>query len=120
MTDPLPPKNKGGAPIGNHNALKHGFYSRKFSTKEIHDLGRQPQLEDEVNLLRVYIRRVAEQADSFTSLEQGMEFLRALSLSTYTLSRLLKNSKTGLEAADLLSRSMDEAIENIRALKNWK
>jgi hypothetical protein len=49
-----------------------------------------------------------------------MEFLRALSLSTYTLSRLLKNSKTGLEAADLLSRSMDEAIENIRALKNWK
>jgi A/G-specific adenine glycosylase len=37
-----------------------------------------------------------------------------------TLSRLLKNSKTGLEAADLLSRSMDEAIEHIRALKGWK
>jgi hypothetical protein len=70
----------------NRNALKHGFYSRRFSTKEIHDLNlNSAELDDEVKLLRVYIRRVADQADSFTSLEQGMEFLRSLSLATYTI-----------------------------------
>jgi hypothetical protein len=106
----------------NRNRLKHGFYSRKFSTKEILDLNlNSAELDDEVKLLRVYIRRVADQANSFTSLEQGMEFLRSLSLATYTISRLLKNSKSsGLHAADLLSRTMDDAIEQIRAKKGWK
>jgi hypothetical protein len=122
MTDPTPEKNKGGAPLGNRNALKHGFYSRKFSTKELRDLTiNNGELDDEVKLLRVYIRRVADQANSFTSLEQGMEFLRALSLATYTISRLLKNSKSsGLDAADLLSHAMEAAVENIRTKKGWK
>jgi hypothetical protein len=122
MADPTPKKNKGGAPIGNRNALKHGFYSRKFSAKEIHDLNlNSAEVDDEVKLLRVYVRRLAEQADSFTSLEQGMEFLRALSMASYTISRLLKNSKSsGFDAADLLSHAMDAAVENIRTQKGWK
>jgi uncharacterized protein YjcR len=119
---PSPPKNKGGAPRGNRNALKHGFYARKFKQEEVKDLDRRsPELDDEIKLLRVYMRRVAEQADSFTSLDQGMEFLRALSLATYTISRLLKTrSALGPPAQDLLLRSMDEAIEAIRLDRGWK
>jgi hypothetical protein len=119
---PSPPLNKGGAPRGNRNALKHGFYARKFHPQEVKDLDRRcPELDDEIKLLRVYMRRVAEQAGSFTSLDQGMEFLRALSLATYTISRLLKARTTlAPPVQDLLLRSMDEAIEAIRAQRGWK
>jgi uncharacterized protein YjcR len=118
---PSPPKNKGGAPRGNRNALKHGFYARKFNKEEIKDLDRRcPELDDEIKLLRVYMRRVAEQADSFTSLDQGLEFLRALSLATYTISRLLKSrGALGPPAQDILMQSMDEAIAAIRAERGW-
>ena len=124
MTDPtlLPEKKKRGAPLGNRNRLTHGFYSRRFLKDEIKDLEQGEHTpDDEIKLIRVYMRRLAEKADTFTSLEQGMEFLRALSLASYTISRLIKmNEGSGLTAADLLSRDMDAAIEAIRTKRGYK
>jgi hypothetical protein len=106
----------------NRNRLKHGFYSRRFLKDEIKDLDQSEySLDDEIKLIRIFMRRLAEQADTFTSLEQGMEFLRALSLATYTISRLIRMRQAqGPGAADLLSRAMDNAIATIRAQKDWK
>lgn len=56
-----------GAQTGNNNALKHGFYSRKFKAGEIDDLDvleSNDKLQDEILLLKVVIRRVWEMAST--------------------------------------------------------
>jgi hypothetical protein len=63
MSSPPPKKTtrtrKVGAPYGNHNALKHGFYSRHFRSAELSDLEAVDAegLQDEIAAMRVYIRR---------------------------------------------------------------
>jgi len=52
-------RSRGGQP-GNANAVKHGFYSRKFRDLESQDLetALRDGLGDEIALMRVMIRRV--------------------------------------------------------------
>jgi hypothetical protein len=57
------------APKGNTNALKHGFYSRRFKQQEIYDLDMLsgtdlPNLTSELDLLRVALLRTFEQAQA--------------------------------------------------------
>jgi len=48
-----------GAQPGNNNALKHGFYARKFSKLELTDLDTiTAALTDEIAMLRVAARRL--------------------------------------------------------------
>ncbi len=55
---------KRGAPLGNTNALKHGFYSRQFREIESADLDAiNANLEGEIAALRVWIRRSLEVFD---------------------------------------------------------
>jgi hypothetical protein len=117
-----PKKNKGGAPRGNRNALKHGFYAQKFNPNEIKDLERlELQLDSEINLLRVFMRRLASMADEFSSLEQGMEFLRAISFATYNISRIYKiRAALAPPEEEPLFLAMDQAIDEIRAERGWK
>ena len=58
-------KRKSGGQPGNLNAFKHGFYSRRFRALELSDLSEvlTDNLDDEIALLRVIIRRVFEMAD---------------------------------------------------------
>jgi len=52
-------KSKRGAPKGNLNAIKHGYYSRAFSRLEKTDLNRiDENLTSEINALRVIGRRI--------------------------------------------------------------
>jgi hypothetical protein len=64
--DETPQPRKRGAPRGNTNALKHGYYSRRFQRIELKDMqdGLLDHLNDEIALLRVTMRRVFEQADA--------------------------------------------------------
>lgn len=57
-------RSRGGQP-GNVNAVKHGFYSRRFRDIEAADLegALQDGLGDEIALMRVMIRRVFEYAN---------------------------------------------------------
>lgn len=53
---------KPGAPIGNTNALKHGFYSRLYKGDEaarLSEIDDRYQLDAEIDLLRVMIDRLA-------------------------------------------------------------
>lgn len=56
------PKRKRGAPFGNHNALRHGFYSRSFTRTENSGLDSdiKGEFHDEINLARVNANRLAE------------------------------------------------------------
>jgi hypothetical protein len=56
------PKRKRGAQPGNHNALKHGYYSKEFNRKEKHDLDAAAEMEGidaEIALLRYEIKKSA-------------------------------------------------------------
>jgi hypothetical protein len=55
-------RKRGGQP-GNTNAIKHGFYAKNFSLAECRGLQATEGvvLGDEIGLLRVLIRRFAEQ-----------------------------------------------------------
>ncbi len=57
-----PPRKRGGQP-GNTNAFKHGFYTKNFSLAERRGLqaAKGLVLGDEIALLRVLIRRFADQ-----------------------------------------------------------
>jgi hypothetical protein len=64
-------KRKPGAQPGNQNRLKHGFYARIFNRAETADLDEQHEthqkdwagLTGEIDMLRVVMRRVFEQAN---------------------------------------------------------
>lgn len=69
-----PKKKKRGGQPGNTNALRHGFYSRKFQDLEAADLDKiRAGLVDEIAMLRVSIRRVF---DHSTDLAEAIEQLK--------------------------------------------
>jgi hypothetical protein len=89
-----------GAPKGNHNALKHGFYSTRFSAS-----GQPPSralasgpsdepntldLSDEITLLRLSIARVVNLTPPEETLDSARETLRLLCLASTAISRLVR------------------------------
>jgi len=81
-----------GAQPGNANALKHGFYSRAWRASDRHSveqLGTRG-LEEEVALLRVYIRRLIEMDQEDADLKTLQDLVRTLSLACQTIQRMLK------------------------------
>ena len=73
-----PPKRKRGAPLGNTNALRHGFYSRFFTRTENSGLDSDIKGEfvDEINLARVNAMRIAEMLKDYKSMSMA-EFINA-------------------------------------------
>lgn len=88
-------KRRGGQP-GNVNAVKHGFYSRRFGELEAKDLDEAlvDGLGDEIALMRVMIRRVFEYAnDEAGDLEHWTGALSALGAASTRLAGLLRTQK---------------------------
>jgi hypothetical protein len=59
-------RKKTGAPAGNQNAIKHGFYSRLYKgdeEKRIAAIDDRYSLDGEIDLLRVCIDRLTEQLE---------------------------------------------------------
>ena len=89
------PKRKRGAPKGNTNALKHGFYSKQLRTmradgplpEEITD---RMGLSDEIAMLRLYTRRLIRMGAEIEDLDTAISLLRVLCLASTTLTRLLR------------------------------
>ncbi len=89
--EPDNPKKR-GAPVGNQNAFKHGFYSRHYTRTEIKDLSKMEMLDldNEIQLVRTLMRRVLESAQDNTSHTENIETLRAICLGNFTLARLIR------------------------------
>ncbi|MFC2069728.1 hypothetical protein ACFLTB_00925 [Chloroflexota bacterium] len=93
-------KRKGGAPKGNQNARKHGFYSMVLDEAERLDFEQATGVEgidDEIALLRVKIKSL---------LERDPENIKLIMQATNTLARLVrtrynigKEDKQGLKEA---------------------
>ncbi len=91
---------KRGAPEGNQNARKHGFYSRVLDETEQLDLEQATSVEgldDEIALLRVKIKSlVAHDPDNVKLIMQATNTLARLIRTRYNIS---KEDKKGLKEA---------------------
>jgi hypothetical protein len=87
-------RRKSGGQPGNTNALKHGFYSKNFSLAERRGLQAAEGLVlvDEISLLRVLIRRFAEQiqANQGMSINESAQYLSVASEAMSRLASLLR------------------------------
>ena len=102
----MPRKEKGkrGAPKGNQNALKHGFYSRVLDEAEKLDFESASDvdgIDDEITLLRVKIKSV---------LEKDPENIRLIMQATNTLAGLVK---TRYRITKEQRQGLKEAIGNV-------
>ena len=107
-------KKRPGAPEGNWNAFKHGFYSKRYRPLELSDLDTAlgDGLEDEIALLRVIIRRVFEYADEDDkqTLDQWSRTLNTLGAASTRLAALIRTQQVvsggGSSVLDLLSEAI--------------
>ncbi len=93
-----------GAPRGNQNARKHGFYSRVLDEAEQLDFELATGvegIEDEIALLRVKIKSI---------LEDDPENIKLIMQATNTLARLVR-TKYNISKGD--KKGLKEAIGNV-------
>ncbi len=93
-------KNRGGAPLGNQNARKHGFYSKVLDEKEQSDYEQATEVEgidSEIALLRIKIKSlIARDPENLKLIMQSTNALARLVMTRYNIS---KNDKQGLKEA---------------------
>ncbi len=117
MSDQITPKPKRrrGAPDGNTNALKHGFYSRRFKKSELVDLDGHEftGLQDEIVMLRVIIRRMVEMSKDAGDFAQNIILLRGICHASDSLTRLLKTEVLLFSKKDELSDAIQQALVEV-------
>ena len=81
-----------GAPPGNKNALKHGFYSRDFPRTDLQNLAAVDSkgLSDEITLVRLHLLKLTGYALAAPTLAEYLEILRVSNLYATSLNRLVK------------------------------
>jgi hypothetical protein len=86
-----PPRSRGGQP-GNNNALKHGFYTRRFHKQDLSGVGEinAQSLAEEVAVMRVLARRLVEACSPDADLYELAGVLRAVCLASTTITRVIK------------------------------
>jgi len=91
---------KRGAPLGNTNALKHGFYARAFRPAEQAELADldPASLENEIQLLRVFILRTAQMGKKAANLPESLMLLNVLSHAVISLAALMRTHRAALAA----------------------
>lgn len=88
------PRKRGGQPH-NTNAVKHGFYARYFRPAEVKDLSdlNLGDLVAEVEVMRIYIRRLLAVGGEPTTLNEAIHILDSLANSTLAVSLLLTRNR---------------------------
>jgi hypothetical protein len=111
---PIPKRHRGGQP-GNVNALKHGFYTRRFTQAQLAgvEFTDYNGLVEEITILRLYARRLIELDDQTTDLSQVANILRLLCLASLTITRLVKTSQFLQENANTSASDLHIALERI-------
>ncbi len=108
-----------GAPLGNLNALKHGFYTRRLKKRDLNGVENtdSKNLVDEIAIVRVFTRRLIESLDPEADAYQVASALRILCVSLSTITRAMKaqhflpQNSHGLD--DALSIAIREVNEEL-------
>lgn len=112
-----PTTRKSGGQPGNKNAQKHGFYSRHFSKEEgtrLDDTDRM-SIESEIDLIRVYIDRLAALVNAKGSLsDEDLKTLNTLSLMTQSISTMIRTHYLTRGKGGIIESTILEALEELR------
>ena len=113
------PRKRGGQP-GNTNAVKHGFYTKNFSPAERRALQaiNADVLGDEIALLRVLIKRFADQVQSSQGLPlpESAHYLAVVSEAMVRLASLLRTDHMlGGSEANTFMKEFNETLSRISA-----
>ncbi len=116
---PLSNRHRGGQP-GNINALKHGFYTRRFNPTDLAGVESTDSngLLEEIAIIRLYARRLIELDDQSTNITQVANILRILCLASLTITRLVKTSQFLQVNGNTAESDLHKALEQITILLN--
>ena len=124
-------KKRSGAQPGNKNALKHGFYSKRFSEEEKERLNGQSatDVKSEIAFLRVCMDRLAQSmgmtlveataeetpaATTTKSDDQYLKQLNTLSLMSQSLGTLIRTQHLIHGGKGEIEDAINNALEQIR------
>jgi hypothetical protein len=117
------PRKKGAQP-GNKNALKHGFYASTFTSSENEDLEAviAQNLDDEITMLRVALRRTFEVVASSADADAACFALSALGQASIRLAGLLKTQRMlqgsgSVDVAAALNQALGEVVKEFGCAK---
>jgi hypothetical protein len=109
------PKRKPGAQPGNTNALKHGLHANQPLPSKIVPAEVDPAsgLHEEIAMLRVFMRRVMLESDRPMDHRELLDTMRALSLASLSIARLLKVQHLVYGESNELEAIISQAITNV-------
>jgi hypothetical protein len=105
-----------GAQPGNKNALKHGFYTRRFTKRDLNGVEsiNAKSLAEEIALIRVFTRRLVESTDPSADIYELAGVLRALCLASVTITRVIKAHAFLANNPSDYYAEVDQAIHQVR------
>jgi len=110
-----------GAPLGNQNNFKHGFYSRSLKKRDLTGVEATDSagLLEEIALIRVYMRQMVESFDPTSGFYEHADFLRILCLASLAITRIIKAqyflTTTGSGMGDEISEAIRQVNEEFRS-----
>ncbi len=111
----LPPKRPRGAPLGNLNALKHGFYTRRLKKHDLSgvDDTDDKNLIDEIAIVRVFTRRLVEALDPEADAYELAGTLRILCVALTSITRAMKTQAGLAQNGGRGHEEIDAAISQV-------
>jgi hypothetical protein len=115
--DSLSHPRHAGAPLGNSNAFKHGFYTRRIKKRDLSGVETTDlkSLVDEIALIRVFTRRLVESCNPTADLYELAGILRILCLASTTITRILRVHYILTGSENDIDRDIEEAIRQVHA-----
>ncbi|OGN90597.1 MAG: hypothetical protein A2Y88_06260 [Chloroflexi bacterium RBG_13_48_10] len=112
--NPSQKRHRGGQP-GNVNALKHGFYTRRFTHTDLAGVESIDYngLIEEITIIRLYARRLIELDTQSADISQVANILRILCLASLTITRLVKTSQFLQSGNDSTSSDLHRALQHL-------
>ena len=112
---PAPGRAPRGAPRGNKNALKHGFYSRELAPTDLDGFKNLDplSLDNEIILLRAILRRLVAASRGITDFDRLSSLMRTCAFASLSLTRLMRTRFLIQGKSSLLSDEVDEAIQEL-------
>src|SRR4030042_4219184 len=89
---PMSTPNRRGAPLGNMNNFKHGFYSRRLKKRDLTGVESTDVagLVKEIALIRVFTRRLVESFNPDAAFYEHADILRMLCVAFTSITRVIR------------------------------
>ena len=109
---PSPSPRRRGAPIGNFNGFKHGFYSTRTKKRDpsAEDATILKSLADEIALIRLFTQRLVESCQPAADHSELTETLRILCLASTTITRILRVHYLITDTEEILDQDIKAAM----------